>query len=201
MYFLLVAEFKCQWSASLPSNHNYGDYGEIFLSELISSKYCKISQLSQIGSEVVRLGEWLSQGNFLFGGIKLPNLPRLSISRNMIFTGIRFDYQISVNKKIDWARSQKYWSVLCFSSSVYQTDKRRGPSFRLIAQDKSMGTPSFFALPLEHLIKGLKCFLELSLKGVKVFSRAKKAEQANISFYTIMFSPLLWWLTLIGLLS
>ena len=99
MYFLLVAEFKSQWSASLPSNHNYGDYGEIFLSELISSKYCKISQLSQIGSEVVRLGEWLSQGNFLFGGIKLPNLPRLSISRNMIFTGIRFDYQISVNKK------------------------------------------------------------------------------------------------------
>ena len=119
MYFLLVAEFKSQWSASLPSNHNYGDYGEIFLSELISSKYCKISQLSQIGSEVVRLGEWLSQGNFLFGGIKLPNLPRLSISRNMIFTGIRFDYQISVNKKIDWAPSQKYWSVRCFSSSVY----------------------------------------------------------------------------------
>ena len=74
----------------------------------------------------------------------------------------------------------------CFSSSVYQTDKRRGPSFRLIAQDKSMGTPSFFVLPLQHLIKGLKCFLELSLKGVKVFSRAKKAEQANIPFYTIM---------------
>ena len=49
-----------------------------------------------------------------------------------------------------------------------------------------MGTPSFFVLPLQHLIKGLKCFLELSLKGVKVFARAKKAEQANITFYIIM---------------
>ena len=50
----------------------------IFPSELISSKYCKISQLSQIGSEVVRLEEWLSQGNFLFGGIKLPNFAPLN---------------------------------------------------------------------------------------------------------------------------
>ena len=53
MYFLLVVEFKCQWSASLPSNHNYGDYGKIFLSELISSKYCKISHHNTFGYDLI----------------------------------------------------------------------------------------------------------------------------------------------------
>ena len=62
--------------ASLPSNHNSAsrtDYDGIDFIQILQNFPTFADWV-----EVVRLEEWLSQGNFLFGGIKLPNLPSQS---------------------------------------------------------------------------------------------------------------------------